>query len=327
MDSCLGDCVTTVAGVLTASAGHHASISPGSVARLMHQRLRPPASEHIPVLKLWDLLFEACRHLGAELLVREAAGGRRWLTRAELLELGPRTLVGLPALALLRTALRGACVDRRRCPEHAVLLCSGQLLTAASAPQDRAIQQAVHWLLEAQDALRCAQVLHRDLPVLDGLTLWEGDLKGVAALVPGEDVESTEDLTASSLVVPAGSSGEVQEVSGDRQEALVQWAHGKSLVQASKLLKMGGDRPKPLEAQAPAEADARTAKMQVAVGRARAAAVALSAMPTFTKYFYSMVVLPLVHGTEPAPPEPEIEHSISGHLIWRIKSDQSSPSC
>jgi len=312
-----------VAGtVLTLAAAVSPAVGRASVQRtdgpLQQPLIRPPA---IPAAQLWELFFDACRSAGAELLERDADGGRRWLTRAELSELGPQILVGLPALVLLRTVLRGAAARDVPLPDGALLLCSGQALTSASVPQSPAAQEAFVWMLEAQETLRGAGLRHSDLPVLEGLALWEGELEGVAALSQGDDVESREELTVRrgflfSTPVPAGSQGVVQSVKSD-QEVLVKWPQGSGAAQPPKLVKMSGDRPKPLEAEPPAEADERLPKLRLAAGRARAVAVTISAMPTFADKFQRTVVSPLIQGTQQPPQPPELERTDTGGVVWQ----------
>lgn len=323
MDGRFSDCVTRCAGSCRQLPGavtklvlsflkvatHRVAAHPCSIVDFC-QPHPSPAVESIAPLRLWDLLFLGCRSIGAELLERKAAGGRHWLTHAELLELGPRTLVGLPALVLLRMALRGACAEWRHRRREAVLLCSGQWLTRQNLPADFVGQEALSWMLEAQDSLKAARVGHSDFPVLEGLALWEGDLQGTSVLVLGEDVEVTEDVITSSFMVRAGSSGVIKELSKDKKKALVQFDDGPTLlVEAAKLQKLGGDRPKPLEASPPPEADQKMAAMQAAVGRIRSTAVSLTSKPTYVKFFQSMVLTPLEHGRHPEPQQADAQRT------------------
>mmetsp|Transcript_76491 Transcript_76491/g.238228 ORF Transcript_76491/g.238228 Transcript_76491/m.238228 type:complete len:475 (+) Transcript_76491:94-1518(+) len=296
----------------------------------LREALLAPEHPIIPAASLWEYFFDACRATGAELFEREAGDGRRWLTRVELQELGPQTLVGLPAMVLLRTALRGAVAKDGRCPEGALLLCCGQVLTRASVPKAAAAQEAFGWMLEAQDALQAAGVRHSDLPVLDGLALWEGQLQGIDALAPGDDVESREDLAVRkafffSVPVPAGSHGVVQEVASDGDEVLVRWdCGGTGLAGAPKLLKMSGDRPKPKEAEPPPDADERMPKLRLAAGRARAVAMTVSAMPMFAEQFQRTVVDTLVQGTQLPRPPPELERTDTGGVVWQSANSVDS---
>jgi len=147
-------------------------------------------------------------------------------------------------------------------------------------------------------------------------------LEGVPSLVPGDDVESKVDLKVRSALffsslVPAGSRGVVVRAGGDQRHAgmvLVRWPQGRCMIRALDLVKLSGDRPKPLEASPGPGDEERMPKLRLAAGRARGAALALSAMPMFASHFQHRVVDPLVQGAQALPPAPKDDSVLGAQL-------------